>query len=173
MSSVAPQIFSPLVNNLSIAIVILLLGFLAGKLISMILYKLFTEIQLDRAVGTFIDGRIYISRYISSIISVVIYIVTFFLALNRLRLTTAFIMILFIVAVIIFVGSVMLGLGDFFPNLYYWILIMQEGKLRPGKKVKLNTLSGNISKISVFRSWIEKSGEKFVVSNSVLYKESK
>lgn len=173
MEIVAPQIFSPWLNNLAIAIMILLIGFMAGKLISMILYKLLKEIQLDKTVNKYINQKFYVSRYISSIVSVTIYIITFFLALDKLRLTTAFIFIISIIALIIFIGTLILGLGGFFPNLYAWIMIMQEGKIKSGNKIKLKTLSGKITRIGVFRSWIEKSGENFVVQNSVLYKEGK
>lgn len=173
METVAPEIFSPWVNNLAIAVMILLLGFMAGKLIGMILYKIFTEIQLDKTINKHKDRKFYVSRYITSIISVTIYIITFFLALERLRLTTAVIFVTAVSIFIIFIGALVLGLGGFFPNLYAWIMIMQEGKFKSGNKVKLKTLTGKITRIGLFRSWVEKAGENFVVQNSVLYREGK
>ena len=173
MVTIAPQIFSPWVNNLAIAVMILLIGFMVGKLISMILYKLFLEIQLDKTINKFTDQRFYISRYITSIISVAIYLITFFIALDKLRLTTAFIFIMALFLLIIFIGALFLGLGGFFPNIYAWVMITQEGKIKVGNKIKIKTLTGKITRIGLFRSWLDGGGENFVAQNSVLYREAK
>jgi len=165
---------TPIINKFVITIIILLIGFMIGKLAGEILKKIFIEIQLDKMFSNFTDEKFAASNFFSSVITVTIYIVSFFFALNQLGIVYSILQIIGIIILIIVAISILLWMFEFMPNFYGWFLIKTKMKFVVGDKITAQSVTGVVKKISLLRTWIEtKENERIIFSNFMASKEAR
>ena len=135
------QQFSGYLNTVVIALVILLGGFIFGRLVDRALHKLLLRIQLDTRVSRIVGARRNYARASRTTLVYVIYVMTIFLALEKLKLdviATTFVLIMFVF--IILVSFVLAGV-EFLPHVIgRWQL--RSRSLEKGMRVEKGTIVG-------------------------------
>lgn len=98
--------------------IIFFVGVLVGKLVSKIIYRLLSEIELNTLVKKAIHRKVPLVYIISNIVKYLIYFSTFILLLNRLGITSTFFEIFGgAILFLLFVG-LLISFKDFFPNFF-------------------------------------------------------
>ncbi len=137
------QQFSGYLNTVVIALVILLGGFIFGRLVDRALHKLLLRIQLDTRVSRIVGARRNYARASRTTLVYVIYVMTIFLALEKLKLdviATTFVLIMFVF--IILVSFVLAGV-EFLPHVIgRWQL--RSRSLEKGMRVEITDSSGTV-----------------------------
>lgn len=157
--------------NIIAAIIILLIGFIAGKLVYRLSYKILKELEIGKAFQKAgIDMPI--EKKISKILSYLIYFATVIFALNQLKIATPLLYILFTAVMIVIITTVLLSVKDFIPNMFAGFYIYYKGLLNIGDEIEVNGLKGRITEITLTRTSIRTPrGDTVIIPNSVMTKE--
>jgi len=165
---------TPIYVDIVAALMILLIGFMAGKLLGVILNRLFVEVQLDKAVKIFSGINLSFSKFLSETITIAIYVVSFIMALNKLGIINIVLKITLIITLVVIAGSIIIAIFGFMPNLYGGIMIKSNKKYVVGDKVKIKTAKGKVTKIKTFKTFLEtEEGDLIVIRNWTAFKEAK
>lgn len=152
------------------AVVILLVGLVIGLVVRKVLKKVLKEIELDKTIKKL--GKDYsLEKKISSLAAYLVYLITLFLVLEQLRVTSV---VLYIIlgAVLLLVGlTFFIGIKDFLPNLIGGIIVYRKG-YKVGRKIKVNgRVEGKIEKMGLLEMEVKtEKGDKIYVPNSLLIK---
>ena len=130
-------------NKIIVALVILLLGFMIGKIIEISLKKLFATIAFDEKMTRFFVAKRQYARSVVRIVARLIYVVTILLVLNRLSLLEETYTLLLLFALLIIVLSFVLAGLDFIPNIVARVACKKKG-LCVGDEITLMDKSGVI-----------------------------
>ena len=147
-------------NNIDVAIIVLLVSFLIGKLSNILLRKLFLEIQLDKTVKLVTKVNLKLSKVISNSVSTIIYIIGIGWSLALLGLLTYIMNFIGIIILIAVFGSFILSVRDFLPNLVsgFWI----RKKINEGNYITLDRFEGEIVDIDVLSITLKKDDDTIV-----------
>jgi small-conductance mechanosensitive channel len=161
---------SPVINKLALAVFILLLGFIAGRVLGLLAYRLLSGLALDKRLRR-LGFKVSFERLISWLVSSAIYALTLFLSLNALGLTSTIVTfaslgILFTVGI-----SFLLALKDFFPNLLAGLRIKLSGFFHAGDDIIIREVKGRVSAVGLLETRIElSSSEEVIVPNALFIK---
>ena len=167
-----PVVNNDIVTQIVFALIILLIGFAAGKLISIALFKILTGIEFDKSLKKISNNKIQISKTISTATSWTIYIITVIIALASLNILKITIIIIAYFILFLLISTIMLGAIFSIPNLLAGIKLKQQHL----KEQKINTplLKGTLMKIGLLNTKIKgEKEEEFLVPNKTLQKNIK
>ncbi len=134
---------NPLLSRLSVAILILLAGFIIGKLVGNIIQRALIEIRIDKYLR--LSGlKFSLSKFISKLISYIIYFIAIVMSLNSIGLTTAILNMISGAVILIIVISFILAVKDFFPNLIAGIRIKNNKMFIEGDEIQIKEVRGRI-----------------------------
>lgn len=154
-------------SSIIVAIIILLVGFGIGVLAKRGLLRLFQEIELNKTVQK-IGVSLNVEQGISWLVSIVIYIVTIILFLNRLGVTSIVLWIVLGAVFLLLITTFVVGIRDLIPNLIAWFMITRKKKLHPGKRITVREVSGVIERIGYLETEIKTDqGDILYVPNSL------
>jgi small-conductance mechanosensitive channel len=157
-------------NNVIAAVVILLIGFIIGKLAGRFIQKALHEAELDKILKK-AGAKVTFEKALSQITEYFIYFITIIFALNQLGITTVVLYIIALAAMVILVISAFLGLKDFIPNFIAGLVIYRRDLIKEGKKVSINGVSGKVHKLSLLDTIIKTpKGDIIHIPNSVVVK---
>jgi len=134
---------SSLATNIVAAIIILLIGFMAGRIIGSLLNKLLIEIQLDRSINRFKKQEFSVSKAISELFSMVIYLLTVYLALEQLGITIFILKSLIGILIVVVSGAIILSAAFFLPNSYYNLFSVRK-KIKKGQIIEVDGMKGKV-----------------------------
>lgn len=159
---------SPAVNNLIVALIILLIGFviakLAGRLVQRVLYEAEMDVLLKKA-----GAKVSFEAALSHIAEYFVYFITIIFALNQLGITVVVLYILAVAALAVLIISVFLGMRDFIPNFMAGWYIYRKELIKEGQYVKINDVSGKLVKLSLLDARIRtKKGDLIYLPNSAV-----
>lgn len=159
---------SPAVNNLIVALIILLIGFviakLAGRLVQRVLHEAEMDVLLKKA-----GAKVSFEAALSHIAEYFVYFITIIFALNQLGITVVVLYILAVAALAVLIISVFLGMRDFIPNFMAGWYIYRKELIKEGQYVKINDVSGKLVKLSLLDARIRtKKGDLIYLPNSAV-----
>jgi small-conductance mechanosensitive channel len=164
------QIVKEYFYQIIIGFVMLLIGFGLGIIAKKISKKALEEIKFNRfirIIGIDLDGE----TIISSILSYLIYFVTFIFFLRQLGITSIVLYILLGAVLMILILTFLVGIKDIIPNFIAWLSLKNKPELRVGKRVEVKEISGEIEKIGIFETEIKtERGDILYVPNSLFLK---
>jgi hypothetical protein len=140
--------FSFYINKVVIALVIVLLGFILGKIVESALRYLFSRISLDDRLTKLFKVRRNYARAIRRSIVRIIYFVTVLIALDKLSLVEPVYTVIMFLALIVIVISIALAGMDVIPNLVARASL-QRKRITVGDEVLVNDKAGQIQGIIV------------------------
>jgi small conductance mechanosensitive channel len=159
-----------LLFNITLAIVILLLGFVVGKLVGKIVTKLLHEFELNKLMKSAGIKR-PLEGPLGSLVSYLIYFITVIMALNQLQIVSIVLYIILITIIIIIIISFMLSVKDFLPNFFAGLFIFRHGLIKEGDYIKVNDTQGKITHISLMETQLETKEKDIVfIPNTLLTK---
>lgn len=171
----AVSIINPLVFNIINAVIILLIGFVFGKIIQKLSLRIFEMIELDKITKKRLKIK-NLSRILSSILSSIIYLIAIIIALNKLNLATTIINTIIILLIIIIVVFIVFGVNDIFANFFVGIFFKMRKNISVGEEIRIKgqkrTIQGKIEKINLLDIRIDSGKEELVIIPNTLLSKS-
>lgn len=165
------EAFSTALIKLALAIVIFLLGFIIGKLVGRIAFKMLKEIEINTFIKNSTGLRINADHLISSILSYSIYFLATVAALEQIGVANVILYFLAAAVIIVILISFFLAVRDFLPNLISGIYLYRKEALKEGKKIEINGIKGELIHMDLFQIKIKtKKGDVLYMPNSVVAK---
>lgn len=162
--------FNTLYTKIIAAMLILLIGFIIGRLIGKTLLKIFSNLEINsmlKSLGMKIDAE----KKISSLTEYFIYFVTVIIFLNNLGVTTTIIYILAGAVAIVFIIYSILAMKDFIPNMFAGFYINKHRMIRKGSFVRIGSVEGRVVDINLIETKIRTKEKDIVyIPNSTLTK---
>jgi small-conductance mechanosensitive channel len=144
--SQAEQLFKSVsfyLDKLFIALVIILVGFIIGKIVESVLRYLFVQISLDDRLTKAFKAKRNYARAIRRTIVRIIYIATVLIALDKLSLVDpVFTLVTFLAVVVILISLVLAGM-DVVPNIVARASLRRK-RIAVGDEVIVNDKAGQI-----------------------------
>ncbi|MFH1072097.1 MAG: mechanosensitive ion channel domain-containing protein [Nanoarchaeota archaeon] len=160
-------VLNPTINRLVIALIILFLGFIIGRILGKLLFRALREIDLDAQTKKWLKMHIPLEKFLSNLVSYLIYFFAIVLALDQLMLIS---FILYMVLGAVFIALIMsflLSIKDFLPNAISGIRIKKKRLFRIGDHISLKSVGGTVEKISILDTMILTSkGDTVYIPNS-------
>jgi small-conductance mechanosensitive channel len=164
------SVFASLMNHVIIAAVILLVGFLAGRIIGNLVMQLLHEIGLDVLTKRTGIG-VSFEKLLGIIITYGIYFLALVMALNVLGLDSFVLNVLAYAIIATLLVSVLLSVKDFLPNIFAGFFIHRKGMIREGDKVHVDGMAAKVVKTDVMEVKLQTDkGDTIFVPNSLFVK---
>jgi small-conductance mechanosensitive channel len=163
---------TPVVGNIFIkiitAILILLIGFVAGKLAGLLINKL---LSVNNSVKRKKASISSLAKGLSSFISLCIYIATVIFALSKVGILQITLRIIFIALLVFVIGAAFFALFRFMTNLIFGLNIITSKKFDVGDNIKIKKIEGKIVKIGLAYTQVRTGkGDLFVFPNKMFYR---
>ena|SRR3989344_5390245 len=156
--------------NIGIAIIILLLGFVVGKIVGRAVTRLLHGMELNNILKS-AGVKNPLEGTLGALVSYLIYFVAIILALNQLNVASLVLYIILITVVVIIVISFLLSVKDFLPNFFAGLFIYRHGAIKEGDLIQVNGTKGKILHISITETQVETDeGDMVFIPNSSLTK---
>ncbi|MBI4979976.1 mechanosensitive ion channel, partial [Candidatus Woesearchaeota archaeon] len=157
-------------NLVIMAVVILIVGLTLGLLAKKLLYRLLKEVELNK-IAT--KGGIGwdVEHLISSIISYLIYFATTVIFLSYLGIGKWVIYLVLGGIVILLALTVLVGIKDAPANFMGWVAAKRKNKLKKGRNIEVNGMSGIVEKTGLLKTIIRtERGDLLYVPNALFRK---
>ncbi len=161
---------SPLLTDIGIAIIILLLGFIIGKVTRILLEKILLELQVDKGLKA-IKRNISLRKSLPILMSIIIYSIAVMLALNHLGILEAVLKAILALVLLILAGSIILWLSHLLPNVVAGFKLRSKKDFTEGMIIKSKVVRGRIKKIGFLKTRIESEEDTYLVPNYSLTKK--
>jgi small-conductance mechanosensitive channel len=163
-------------NKVIIALVIIMAGFIVGKIVEGILRNVFARMNIDDRLSTFFAARRNYARAIRRSVVRIIYIVAIVIALEQVSLFQPVLTLLEFLAVVVILISVSLAGVDVIPNLAARAALRHK-RLAVGDDVVFTDQSGVIQGTIIDMTLIDvrikrRNGDVFFIPNAVFLKQS-
>ncbi|MFA6072740.1 MAG: mechanosensitive ion channel domain-containing protein [Candidatus Woesearchaeota archaeon] len=169
MAFATPNVFGTLLTNMIIAIIILLLGFVVGKMLGSALNKIFLTLSFGKKVKKGKNNSF--AKGFSSLISLCTYIIAVILALQQLGITLIVLKAVLAILLIFVLGATLFASIDFLMNLFFGIKILTSKKFKKGDTIKIKKIEGTIQTIKLSHTRLKtKSGDTFIIPNRLFFK---
>ncbi len=160
-----------LLNNLVVAAIILLIGFIAGRLLGRFVTRFLSEIGLNKMIGESSNISIPADEIIGSVVMFLVYFFAIVIAMDTLALGNVLFNIISVFIMVIVVASIILSLIDFVPNVFSGVFLHQKNVVQKGDVIKAGGFEGRIVSIDLVDTKLEtKAGDLVYVPNSLLAK---
>lgn len=170
----AVSMINPIILNIINAVIILLIGFVFGKIIQKLSFRIFEMIELDKITRKNLKIR-NLSKIISRILGFIIYLIAIIIALNKLQIATTIVNTIIILLIVVMVVFVIFGVNDIFANFFAGVSFRMKKNISVGDEIKIKdqkrTIQGKIEKINLLDIRIDSGKEELVIiPNTLLYK---
>ncbi len=163
--------FRNVFTELVAAIIILLIGFIFGRMAGKIILKIFKEIELNRLLKKTTGIKVSLAELISKSITYFIYFIFIIAALEKLNISAVAFNLLAGGVIIIIIISIFLSIKDFIPNIIAGIYITQKAFVSKGDVIKIDNIEGKIIDLQLNTIKLEtKKGDMLFIPNSILLK---
>ena len=163
--------FSGIYTDFTVAVIYLLFGIAAGKLLGKISLRLLHELEVNRLVKDLTKRGLPLEEIVSSGLTYLVYLIFFVLALERLGLNPYLFNIIAMAIMAVLVVSVLLAIRDFIPNIIAGLAIHLTDRVREGDTIAVDGMDGKVVQVGVVETRLEtKGGDTIYVPNSLLTK---
>jgi len=159
-------------NQIIAGVVILLVGFGLGILVKKVLFKIFKEIGLNKImskVGVVVD----LEKWVSSIISYVVYLLTIVLFLDQLGIESIVLYLIAGALLMLVILTALVGLKDVIPNFIAWLILQRRGRIRHGTRVEIREIAGVVEKVGFLETEIRTHNDDILYVPNSLFLKSK
>ncbi len=158
------------IYKIILSTIILLVGFILGILAKKFIYRLLKEIELNTILKV-IGIRSDLEKWISSIISYLIYFITIIFFLEQLQIAS---IVLYLIAggiLTLLILTFIVGIKDIIPNFVAWMIIQKKKHLKIGMEIEIKEIVGEIEKIGCLETEIRtKHDDVLYIPNSLFLK---
>lgn len=169
--SMAINTAESLLNQAAVGIVILIVGLALGLLAKKVTFRILQEFEVDRIMNTL--GFAYnAERWISSLLSYAIYVVTVILFLDQLGIRSVVMYTVAAGIMLLAILTAVVGLKDILPNFWGWIYARRQKLLRIGYHINLPEVAGIVQRIGYLETEIKtRKGEVLHLPNALFSKK--
>lgn len=171
----AVSTINPLIFNIINAVIILLIGFVFGKIIQKLSLKILEMIELDKITKKRLKIK-NLSKILSNILSTIIYLITIIIALNKLNLATTIVNTIIILLIIVILLFIVFGVNDIFANFFAGIFFRMRKNITVGEEIRIKDqkriMQGKIEKINMLDIRIDTGKEELVIIPNTLLSKS-
>ena len=161
------EVVLKIVNRFIIAAVILLTGFIMGRIAFNLSKRILSEIKLDILVRSYTGIKLSMEETISNIIKYSIYFVALLFSVSQLGIENLTFNAIATGVLILIIISVILAVRDFFPNMLAGFFIRGNRDFKHGNLVRTENAMGRLVSVDLVETKIEmKSGEFIYLPNS-------
>ncbi|MFW5991410.1 MAG: mechanosensitive ion channel domain-containing protein [Candidatus Nanoarchaeia archaeon] len=165
------SLIEPFYSSIIISAIILLSGFVLGRILGRLLFKVLSEIELNKIFKLATGLNIKIDNILSKVVTYFIYFIFIMWALETLGLSLIIINILAGGVIILFIIAIVLGIKDFIPNIIAGVFIHIRGIVKEGDKVELDSIKGTVENVGLVETKLSSSSKDVLfVPNSVFIK---
>ncbi len=162
------------------SVIILLIGFVIGRILGKALLRLLKKIDFDKTIKKATGYDYSITNLSSKIVTYFIYFVTILIFLENLGITPFVLNVILVVVLIVLAISLILAIKDFIPNFVSGYSIRRKNLFSIGDKIKVGDVEGVIVKINLLDTHLETPKKdlmvipnSYFVKNMVLKKNTK
>ena len=168
---------SPLFINILMAVLLLLLGIVIGKIAEKLLHKLFDLIEFNKFITKFTRIKGNTGKTVSRIIAYAIYILFIIFALNMVGITKTILVMIVIILIIVFVLLMIFGTNDLFTNFFAGIYIKFRDHIKIGDYIKIHdkekNIEGHVISVGTTNIRLETGKDEMVlIPNMAIFKSS-
>ena len=165
----AQKIFRSVYVNLVAAAIIVLIGFILGKLLSKVTYKILRTIEIRSALKE-TGFHTPFERSVSTAAAYLVYFIAIVMALHQLQLATVILYVVITCVLLVFVVSFLLSLKDFVPNLKAGFSLYKNRALRRGDIIAVQGIIGTIAQISLTKTrLVTKNGDIVYIPHVTMF----
>ena len=118
-----------------------------------------------------VNVRQDVEKWISIIISSMIYLLFIVLFLNQLGIRSVVLYLVVGAVLMLLILTILVGLKDVIPNFIGWIVLQKKGQLKEGRKVEVKEISGTVERVGYLETEIRtEQGDILYVPNSLFLK---
>ena len=161
----------PLTTKLIGALLILFIGLIIGRILGVLVKRLLRGVNLDKNLRKALNVKFSVERFLSQILSWLVYIATIIMSLNYLGLTTLILTIITAVVVLILALSLLLAVRDMLPNAFAGLSMKYRRDFAPGDRIKVKTVEGVVDEINFLSTKVKIGKDLIVLPNSLFQKE--
>ncbi len=164
-------LFNEFLTDITIAVIILVIGLLIGQFVKKIVLSMFTTFHINQIIAATTSVHTKLDELFSSICAWIIYIFALLFALRQLGLATVVVNSIFIFLLILILILLFLSLKDFIPNLLAGLLIHTKKYISQGDTIQLALAQGTVETIDLYQTIVvTKKGDYIHIPNSYIVK---
>jgi small-conductance mechanosensitive channel len=164
-------VFSSLLNRMIFAAVVLLVGFVAGRLLGNFVRYTLREMGLDnilRSTGI----KMSLEKILGAIVTYATYFIALVMALDMLGLDTIVLNVLAGAVILALVISALLAVRDFIPNLFAGLVMRRKNMVREGDNVEISDIRAKVLKTDLMEVKLQTDkGDTIFFPNSLFIKK--
>jgi small-conductance mechanosensitive channel len=163
---------SAILTSYVAAVVILLLGFIAARMVGILSKTILKRFGLNRLVQQSIGVKFSIEEILNTLFVYFIYFITIIMALNQIGIATQIAQAIAIGVIIIVIISVIIAIKDFVPNIIAGLYILHMWHLKKGDFVEFDNSKGKIIELTLLDTRIETpEKDSLIIPNTTMYKK--
>jgi small-conductance mechanosensitive channel len=164
-------VFRSVTNRIGVVILIILFGFIVGRIVGRLIFRGLKELELERffrkTSHSFEEG-------VAQVIEYIIYVVTVLIALDTAGILVYLLSSIAGIIVLILALSALLSFRDFVPNLFCGLILKHKKSICVGECIVLGNIVGKVTKFGFLSTQlITKSGDVLSVPNCFVLRKRK
>ena len=157
------------VSTFVVAVVVLFVGFIIGKLGGRLVYKFLHSFDVNENLRKLTGVKVQLEEISEIFTTYFIYFVTIVTVLQQIGIATTILHMIAAGVLIIIILSTFLGVKDFIPNAIAGFFVHKKKLVRVGEVIKVKGMQGKVVSISLVETKMEtKGGDVIFIPNSVL-----
>ncbi len=156
--------------DITFGIALLFIGFAIGIIVKKIVYKMLKSMELNKVTSK--AGINHdLEKWISSLASFMIYLITIIIFMNHLGITSTVLYLITGAVLMLLILTFIVGLKDVIPNFVAWIVIQKRELIHEGRKIDIREITGVVEKIGYLETEIKtENGDILYVPNYLFLK---
>ncbi len=172
VSGYGRSVFSGVLAKLLLALLILLGGFILGRLLGRLTEFLLREVEVDRWLERW-GFKMPLERTIATILSYAVYVLAIVFTLETVGITNAVLYVVIGGAITLIVFTTILGVRDIVSNFLAGLLIYRKGLFREGQRITVQNVDGVVKRISIVETeLVTKKGDRVHIPNALLLRST-
>ncbi len=167
------QFVEGILNKGVISIIILLIGFIIGRLAGKVVQKFLHELNLDQLFKKATGVNASLEEIAGYSVKYLIYIICIIMVLDQLGLASRILDMILATILIIIIIAIFLGIKDFIPNLIAGLSICRKGFISGGDVIEVNGIEGKIIKINLLETRIRTKKKDIISIPNVVISRNK
>jgi small-conductance mechanosensitive channel len=143
------SLLDPFFSKIVIGSIVLLFGFILGKLFKRLAHKILLELEIDRLFVALFNTRVRFALFLSSFAGVVIYVTTIIMVLDILGLGSFILHILTGGVLVLMVALAVLTVKDFMPNVLASFAIHNKENVNVGTSLEFEGIKGKVTDMNL------------------------
>ncbi len=160
-----------LVNTIASAVIVLLIGFIIGKVLGKLSQRGLHELEINRILKK-AGVRFGMEEFVGRLIEYLIYFVAIVIALDQLGVTTFALYLITGAVFAVLAIAFLLSMKDFIPNFIAGLRLNYKKVFSAGDTITVGSVSGKVKELGLLTTTLESKNKDIIhLPNSILIKQ--